>query len=108
MDFDFVIRLHLSRKFKAVKVNSPLIKHHLGSPLKKFGIVSSNHSPKRRYFWARNTVYLNRKYLLKLPMWILKKDFFLVKDTLGIIIVEHGKKEKLKNIFIGIRDGFRL
>lgn len=108
VDFDFVIRLHLSRKFKAVKVNSPLIKHHLGSPLKKLGIVSSNHSPKRRYFWARNTVYLNRKYLLKLPMWILKKDFFLVKDTLGIIIVEHGKKEKLKNIFIGIRDGFRL
>ncbi len=108
VDFDFVIRLRLSGKYKAVKVGKPLIRHHLGSPMKKFGILSSNHSPKRRYFWARNTVYLNRKYLLKLPLWILKKDLYLFKDTIGIIIVEHNRMEKLKCITKGIRDGFRL
>ncbi len=108
VDFDFVIRLKLSGKYKAVKVSKPLISHHLGSPMKKFGILSSNHSPKRRYFWARNTVYLNRKYLLKLPLWILKKDLFLLKDTIGIIIVERNRMEKLKCITKGIRDGFRL
>ncbi len=108
VDFDFVIRLRLSGKYKAVKVGKPLIRHHLGNPMKKFGILSSNHSPKRRYFWARNTVYLNREYLLKFPLWILKKDLYLLKDTLGIIIVEHNRKEKLKYITKGIRDGFRL
>ncbi len=108
VDFDFVIRLRLSGKYKAVKVSKPLIRHHLGSPMKKFGILSSNHSPKRRYFWARNTIYLNRKYLLKLPLWVLKKDLYLLKDTIGIIIVEHNRMEKLKSITKGIIDGFRL
>ena len=105
VDFDYTIRVSTESGLTVKRVETPLIIHTLGAPIKKYGIVSSNHSSLRRYYWARNTVYLNKKYLCKVPVWILKKDFFFLRDIVFLILVEKGVLEKMKAIVKGIKDG---
>ena len=108
VDFDFTIRVKIDGEFSVKRIAPPLIIHHIGDPVKKRGLSSWNHSALRRYYWARNTVYLNKKYLFYVPAWITKKDFFFLKDLLLIAIVEDDRLQKFKAIAKGIRDGLTL
>lgn len=107
VDFDFSIRV-LLKGLRNYRVERALIRHHLGNPITKWGVTSSNHTPLRRFYWARNTILLNKRYFFKTPIWILKKDLFFVIDTIKILLLECQKKEKIRNIVKGVIESFKM
>ena len=106
VDFDFALRAKLAG-YKVIRIDQPLLSHKLGTPVKKYGIESSNHNLIRRYYYARNHVFLTKTYFSKFPSWILKKNFFFIKSILELIIVEDSVYEKIKTISKGIKDGHK-
>lgn len=107
VDFDMNIRVKVFSPFRVCQINKALISHHLGAPIKKHGICSSNHNVKRRYYWARNTIYLNKRYFFYAPLWIIKKDYFLVRDIILMMLIERNRIQKLNAIMKGIIDGIK-
>jgi len=106
VDFDFALRVKLG-KYRVVRIEEPLLSHKLGTPIKKFGIVSSNHNLIRRYYYSRNHLFLTKTYFGSFPFWILKKNLFFIKSILVLIIVEDNVLDKLRIIYKGVKDGYK-
>lgn len=108
VDLDFNLKLLIS-KYVSLKSNRVGLIHECGVVKTKrflfFLVSSSNHNEKRRYFMARNHIIITKKYLLKFPMWILKKNYFFLVSIIKLILVEDNRSIKLKNILKGIVDG---
>lgn len=104
VDFDFSIRCK-EKGYIVTRSKESLISHRLGNPKKKWGIESSNHTILRRYYMSRNHVILTRRYGLKYPIWLLKKQYFFISDIAKLILVEDDKTNKLQAIIRGIKDG---
>lgn len=60
-----------------------------------------NHAPIRRYYIARNHVYVARKY----PRVRRRYAVEMAKIIVKVILAEKDKWDKLKHIFGGVRDG---
>ncbi len=105
VDKDFCIRLR--RYGFSVLINNDItLEHELGNlkAIKRFSriIYVTHHSPLRKYYMARNVVYLDKKLGIKdAPEYLLK---LLIKTT----IYEKQKLFKISRIFLGIIDGFKL
>jgi rhamnosyltransferase len=106
VDFDFSMRVKLAG-YKVLRIEQPLLSHKLGTPVKKYGIESSNHNLIRRYYYARNHVFLTRNYFSKFPFWILTKNYFFTKSIFQLLLVEDNVFKKLKTISKGIKDGYK-
>lgn len=106
VDFDFALRVKLAG-YRVIRIDQPLLEHKLGTPVKKFGLESSNHNLIRRYYYSRNHVFLTKTYLTLFPMWIVKKNFFFLTSILTLIIVEDNVFEKLRTVLKGIKDGYK-
>jgi len=106
VDFDFSLRVDLAG-YKVIRIQEPLLTHKLGSPIKKYGLISTNHNLLRRYYYARNHVFLTKSYFRRFPFWILKKNFFFFKSIFVLIIVEDNVLLKLGSIFKGAKDGLK-
>lgn len=106
VDFDFTLRVRLA-DLNVLRIKESLIQHKLGTPIKKFGIESSNHSLIRRYYYARNHVFLTKSYFGQFPLFIAKKNFFFIKSIFVLILLEDAVIDKLKIIYKGIKDGFK-
>jgi len=80
------------------------MEHTVGSPInfKFFGktLSSSNHNPQRRYYMARNRLYLRREF----PEFDRPYIKFLVLDFLGIVLAERQKLRKIFAILLGVLD----
>lgn len=61
------------------------------------------HAPVRRYYMARNSIYVLRKY----PHVRRKKIVSIFKELLKIILAEREKGEKLSALLEGISDGIK-
>lgn len=107
VDFDYSLRVK-KLGYKVVRTKIPYIIHNLGNPIKRFGIVSSNHSIVRRYYMARNHVYICKKYGLIFPHFVLKKNLYFFRTLVQMIIVESNKCVKLKSTIKGFIDGFSI
>ena len=66
-------------------------------------IIIFNHSPLRKYYWVRNSIYLKRKYRLG-----IKADVRVIKRMVQTVLYENDKFHKLKSMFKGVLDGYRL
>lgn len=106
VDFDFSLRVKLAG-YKVIRIQSPLIKHQIGSPIRKFGLTSSNHNSIRRYYFARNNIYLTKTYFKSFPIWVLKKNCFFIKSIIIMIIVEKSIIKKIVSIIKGAKDGIK-
>ena len=109
VDFDFVMRVHKAG-FSTIQIQNDIIKHKIGDPLSKriLGIMvtSSNHNEVRRYYQARNLVYLTRKYGLYYPRQILNFNYYYYFKILPkMCLVERPLLNKLKATLKGLRDG---
>lgn len=91
--------------YKVVEFPEILMHHSIGNrtyhSILGFHFNTFNHSPIRRYYIARNHVYVFRKYPRKRVMYITD----LIKFMMKILLVEKRKKEKLRYMAKGIRDG---
>lgn len=106
VDFDFSLRVKMAG-YDVIRINEPLLKHKLGSPIKKFGLTSSNHNLIRRYYYGKNNVYLSKIYFKKFPLWIIKKNYFFIKSIIILILVERDVYNKIISVLKGIKDGFK-
>lgn len=108
VDFDYSLKMYLNG-FKIYRINYDGLLHEIGhSRVYHFlglRFVSSNHSPFRQYYMARNPIILAKRY----------PDYYKIKDRIGIelshlfviIAFENNKWKKLKRRCAGIRDGLK-
>ncbi len=108
VDFDYNLRVR-EKKYLTIRIDQPIFQHHLGDPIRKYFLgmmfTSTNHSPERRYFFARNHVIISKKYFFKFPIWILKKNYFFIQTFFQILIVEKNVKVKINRFLNGLKDG---
>ena len=96
--------------YKLYMTNKQFLLHEIGKPIRKnfyfFTLGSSGHSEKRRFFKARNSIILFKKYFLKDPRTIIFL-FDIFKLMALIILVENNKLLKiffiLKGVYWGIK-----
>ena len=108
VDFDFCDRL-VANGFKIIQCGNVLMKHEIGNiKMKKFlifDVVVRNHSAFRKYYIAKNIVYLDRKNKYKLyPFMTMIR---IIKLLLIVILYEKDKKNKIKRILAGMCEGFK-
>lgn len=105
VDFDYCYRLRDKGK-KIIRDNSVVLLHELGKiEIKKFlfwDVIVKNHAPFRKYYIARNTIYLARKNGTS----ITKACLQVVKQVLICMLYEKDKIIKCKEIIKGTRAGF--
>lgn len=108
VDFEYVLRANL-KGFATYKIENIILSHHLGIPLfRKLGfwtIYSTNHSPIRRYYKARNHIFVTKQYIRNFPCFIIKKNIYFIITIFQILLVDTEKNDKLKMIIRGIKDG---
>ena len=65
------------------------------------------HNYKRRYYMARNTIWLVRRYALRDPIWVLRRVTVLGIQLAAIALFENDKWRKLDASLGGLLDGLR-
>jgi len=104
VDGDYTFRLS-EAKYQLKKINNSYISHKLGDKCYRriFNktLCSDNHSALRKYYIARNRVYLMK---IRPRMRLIYLSDSLIKFVL-FILIEKDKKNKIIMIFKGIFDG---
>lgn len=108
VDYDICYRLRLVN-YKVVCVRSVVLLHELGHIQCRhflfWNVIVKNHSAFRKYFIARNIIYVARK---RGSILLKAKSILQEIKLLGIVLLyEDDKKYKMVNIVKGIRDGIR-
>ena len=109
VDFEYCLRAR-ARGFHIALTSKPVMEHGIGSLIEhRFlwrRVGTSNHSPSRQYFLARNSVLLGREYIDREPRWILKYLWLWAKSIVLVCLFEKERVQKAKNIIRGCVDGF--
>ncbi|MBR1432844.1 glycosyltransferase family 2 protein [Ruminococcus sp.] len=105
VDKDFCFRLN-KKGYDVLQCNEVELYHELGNLKcrRVFGktIYVTNHSPKRKYYMARNAIYLDKKNGTHLSVT------YIIKLFIKTLLFENGKKERLHAIAKGVRDAKKL
>lgn len=111
VDFEFSLRVH-KKGYSTILIQNEVLEHKLGDPKvrKMFfcKIESSNHNSLRRYFMARNHIYVSRMFFRDFPCWVLKKNYFFLISIVKILLVDDSKVEKIRQVWNGIIDGIKF
>ncbi len=109
VDFDFCHRLRKNGYYIYRADNIQLI-HEIGNiSMKKFllfDVCVKNHSANRKYYIARNIIYMSKKY--KNIKYKIKAVFQEIKLIVVVLLYEDDKINKVKRIILGIKDGIKL
>lgn len=68
-------------------------------------LYASNHSPLRRYYYARNTVVVFKRYLFARPAMAIRHASRMVKTSILVLLFEKEKMRKLFAMLRGVFDG---
>ncbi len=108
VDFELCLRLQ-KKGFNIIRSQNSVLCHHLGESkiVRFFGlsIICTNHSPLRRFYYARNKIYIYKKYFFTFPFFVVRDVLSFGKTILIILFFEKLKKEKNKMIVKGIWHG---
>ena len=108
VDVDLCLRLK-KKKLIIIRSIKSILNHKLGnSKIYKFlgiNFISTNHNKIRRYYYARNKVYIYKKYFFIFPLFVIRDFFSFLKTILIIILLEKEKQSKILNTLKGIYDG---
>lgn len=109
VDFDICHRIK-KEGFRIIQINEVYLLHELGHitihKLLFWNVIVKNHTAFRKYYIARNTIYLAKKENNKLL--IIKSLLQNIKLASIVILYESQKKEKLKSIYKGTLEGIRV
>ncbi len=110
VDVEFCLRLQKCR-FKILSVKSVVLRHELGTKQTRnlLGLCLSFriHNAWRYYYIMRNRVVLYRRYFFIFPLWAFHDAKGLLWETGRIVFLENGRRQKLRAVILGIRDGLR-
>jgi rhamnosyltransferase len=108
VDFEICARLR-SAGYLLLESPQVVLRHAPGRTLQLHVLGCSfrlqSHNYKRRYYMARNTVWLARRYILGDPLWVLRRIGVLAGQIAAIAVFEDDKRRKLVASRDGIRDG---
>lgn len=108
VDSEFCLRCS-NLGYKILEVNDAILLHCIGFPVQHRILwkikTTSNHSSLRRYYIARNGVYIYKKFALSYPAWVAHDAFKFLKLMIMLTLFETDKKQKLAAIFKGILHG---
>ena len=108
VDFDYSIKMYLNG-FKIYRINYNGLLHEIGhSKVYRFlglRFVSSNHSPFRQYYMARNPIIMSKKYPKYYKM--NARIGIELSNLFVILAFEKNKWKKIKRRFAGICDGLK-
>jgi len=108
VDHEFVLRL-MKAGYRVIRCNGCTLLHRLGETrhhrLLGWCFYSSCHDSTRRYYMARNRVFVYKRYLTFRPLWVVRDLVSFVKEILKIVLVEKDTAAKLRSTITGIRDG---
>ncbi|MGH8782707.1 glycosyltransferase family 2 protein [Paraburkholderia sp.] len=101
--------------FRALLHNVPLyvipqlvLPHRIGNKrrhrLGPFMLTSENHAPTRRYYTARNAMYIALKYGMRFPV-AFSPNLWTLWQALQVLLFEADKIAKLRSILMGVADG---
>ena len=111
VDHEFTLRL-LSQGFSLIQARDVLVTHRMGKLREhEFGrrkFTSTHLNAERRYYISRNRVFCYRRFFWVEPKWVIRDLIAFGKEIVKIVLVEHDKKRKLKNIALGVAHGTRL
>ena len=110
VDEEFCLRLQRNG-YKVIQATQPGISHVIGRPsnhrLFARTVYTSNHSPARRYYMARNRIRLAFEYFSEQPRWISQYLFYSLKDFCRMLLFEKQRLKKFVATLLGIVDGLR-
>lgn len=105
VDFDFCERQRRAG-FRVVCVGDIVLSHAIGNiTMRKFliwNVAVKNHTAFRKYYIARNTIYLAKKNGTKAR--VLKSYFQVIKQLGIVLLYEADKGKKMRAILRGTRD----
>ncbi|MGU5716740.1 glycosyltransferase family 2 protein [Aeromonas taiwanensis] len=108
VDTEYCMRL-IVNDYKIGIAKDAILTHNLGDKKLKtiLGVdfVATNHSAFRRYYIARNSIYMYRKYAKKVPSWFVFDLIATFYNSVRIILCEKDILNKAKFCFSGYRDG---
>lgn len=108
VDIEMCLRLQ-KRGFKILRSQFSVLCHHLGESrmYSIFGInfISTNHSPSRNFYFARNKVYVYKNFFLSFPTFVIRDFLSFCKTIVTILFFEQLKIAKIKMIGKGIWHG---
>jgi len=110
VDHEYCLRAS-SMGLQVVIVNDALMRHRLGMMCRKIilgvNFYPTNHSAIRRYYKARNSFYVWRRYGLKYPKFVLRAIVNFIIEYLEIVLFEDDKLGKTIAILNGFYDCVR-
>lgn len=108
VDTEFCLRC-AAKGYRILEVHDAILLHCIGFPAQHriFGKLktTTNHSSLRRYYIARNSIYVYKKFALTYPAWVARDAVKLVKLIIMLIMFETDRRNKLAAIFRGIFHG---
>jgi rhamnosyltransferase len=109
VDHEFCLRMG-RRGFQVLQCRTAILEHNLGRMSQRSVAgrtwTTTNHSPLRRYYNARNRIRVYREYAGFAPGWVLKDVRSFAVEIAKILLLEQQRGGKLRAIFQGVVDGF--
>ncbi|WP_129724909.1 glycosyltransferase family 2 protein [Xylanivirga thermophila] len=106
VDFEYSYRVR-EYGYKILRINKINLLHRLGDlKIKYIGkkkICVGNHNALRKYYYVKNACYCHRRHKILYPAKSMIFD--ICKLTIKIILYENEKKQKLRHVVKGIKDG---
>jgi rhamnosyltransferase len=108
VDHEFCLRVRINGLLIIESQNS-ILSHNLGNSsvhkIMSAKLVTTGHSPIRRYYKYRNLVTTFRRYYWFEPLLLASQFRSLLVEPIKIIFWESNKKEKIYSIYKGLIDG---
>ncbi|MDR3392580.1 MAG: glycosyltransferase family 2 protein [Sulfuriferula sp.] len=108
VDTEFCLRC-ATYGYKILEIQDAILEHSLGTPTQHSFLwtapVTSNHSVLRRYYNARNGVYIYKKFVFSQPAWVFNHAYIYLKAIIVLMLFEDRRKKKLLAICRGVVHG---
>lgn len=111
VDYEFSLRAR-SAGYSLSECPTAILQHAPADPQRSklfglLGVTSANYGPFRRYFLARNLVWMLRNYGLQFPAINLQFLLNFFKDSAKVLLVESDSWSKTAASLRGLADGLR-
>lgn len=109
IDFDFSLRLRRAGH-NIFRVSDARMSHQLGlssSVPRSIATVYSRHAPMRRYYMARNHLFLLERYLLSFPWFTAKLTLLQALSFVLVLVLENNRVANARYMICGMRDYLR-
>ena len=108
IDNEFCLRC-ADNGHKILEVKDAILFHSVGTQtqykLLWMRPVASHHNALRRYYIARNFIYIFKKYFFKHSVWFKQFTIKTIKNLVIVIIFENDRRKKIVASLLGLVDG---